>query len=48
MKHRGLSGSIKGEQKMPDTLDLLGGEQLDGSGFEKEIPEPDSDWRIPQ
>ena len=32
----------------PDPLDSLGGEQLEGSGFEEEVPEPESDWRIPQ
>ena len=31
-----------------DLLDVLGGEQLEGSGFEQEIPEPSSDWRDPQ
>ncbi len=34
--------------KPSDPLDSLGGEQLEGSGFEDEVPEPDSDWRIPQ
>jgi hypothetical protein len=29
-------------------LDLLGGEQLAGSGFEVETPEPDSEWRDPR
>lgn len=33
---------------MPDPLDQLGGEPLDGSGFEEEIPETDSDWGIPE
>ncbi len=33
---------------MPDQLDQLGGEPLEGSGFEDEIPEPDIDWRIPE
>jgi hypothetical protein len=32
----------------PDLLDLLGGEQLEGSGFEAEISEPDSEWRDPR
>jgi len=32
----------------PDLLDLLGGEQLEGSGFEMEIPEPRSEWRYPR
>jgi len=31
-----------------DVLDLLGGEQLEGSGFEAEIPEPDSEWSDPR
>ena len=31
-----------------DLLDVLGGEQLEGSGFEQEIPEPSTDWRDPQ
>ena len=29
-------------------LDLLGGEQLEGSGFEAETPEPDFEWRDPR
>ena len=29
-------------------LDVLGGEQLEGSGFEEEIPEPGSEWRDPR
>jgi hypothetical protein len=29
-------------------LDLVGGEQVEGSGFEEEIPEPDSEWRDPR
>ena len=29
-------------------LDQLGGEQLEGSGFENETPEPDSEWRAPR
>jgi hypothetical protein len=39
---------------MPDLLaksvllDQLGGEPLEGSGFETEIPEPNSEWRDPQ
>jgi hypothetical protein len=32
----------------PDVLDQLGGEQLEGSGFETEIPEDDSEWRDPR
>ena len=36
-------------QKSPgpnlEVLDLLGGEQLEGSGFEAETPEPDFEWR---
>jgi hypothetical protein len=31
-----------------DVLDQLGGEPLEGSGFETEIPDPDSDWRDPR
>ena len=31
-----------------DLLEQLGGEQLEGSGFETEIPEDDSEWRDPQ
>ncbi len=31
-----------------DLLDVLGGEPLQGSGFENEIPEPSSDWRDPR
>lgn len=39
---------------MPDNdsssnvLEQLGGEPLEGSGFETEIPESDSGWRDPQ
>ena len=33
---------------MPDPLDQLGGEPFEGSGFEDEVPEPDSDWRMPE
>ncbi len=32
----------------PDQLDALGGEPLEGSGFEEELPEPDSEWRDPR
>ncbi len=32
----------------PDTLTQFGGEQIEGSGFEIEIPEPDSEWRDPR
>jgi len=32
----------------PDLLDLLGGEQLEGSGLEAEIPEPSFEWRDPR
>ena len=31
-----------------DPLDLLGGEPLEGSGFEGEIPEPGFQWRDPR
>lgn len=31
----------------PELLDL-GGEPLEGSGFEDEIPEPSSEWRDPR
>jgi hypothetical protein len=33
---------------VPDLLESLGGEQLEGSGFEREFPEPDYEWRDPQ
>ena len=29
-------------------LDQLGGEQLEGSDFETEVPEDDSEWRDPR
>ncbi len=32
----------------PDPLTQFGGEQLEGSGFEAEIPEPDGEWRDPR
>ncbi len=35
-------------RNIPDELELLGGEPLEGSGFETEIPEPDSEWRDPR
>ena len=31
-----------------DRLDQLGGEPLEGSGFETEIPESDEEWRDPR
>ena len=31
-----------------DLLDLLGGEPLEGSGFEGEIPGPGFEWRDPR
>jgi|WetSurMetagenome_2_1015567.scaffolds.fasta_scaffold523265_2 hypothetical protein len=31
-----------------DLLDQIGGEPLEGSGFEPETPESDSEWRYPQ
>ena len=31
-----------------DPLEAFGGERLEGSGFEDETPEPDSEWRDPQ
>ncbi len=31
-----------------DLLKALGGEQLEGSGFEDEVSEPSSEWRDPQ
>jgi hypothetical protein len=31
-----------------DLLDQLGGEPLEGSGFETEIPEADEEWRDPR
>ncbi len=35
----------KVDSELPNAL---GGEQLEGSGFEEEIPEPGSEWRDPQ
>ena len=32
----------------PDLLDSLGGEPLEGSGFEGEISEPGFEWRDPR
>ncbi len=32
----------------PDLLDSLGGEQLEGSGFEGESPELGFEWRDPR
>lgn len=29
-------------------LDQLGGEPLEGSGFENDTPEPDFEWRDPR
>lgn len=31
-----------------EILELLGGEELEGSGFEDQTPEPESEWRDPQ
>jgi hypothetical protein len=31
-----------------DLLNQLGGESLEGSGFETEVPETDSEWRDPR
>ena len=31
-----------------ELLELFGGEQLEGSGFEMEVPEPDFEWRDPR
>lgn len=31
-----------------DSLESLGGEHLEGSGFENEIPESDSEWEDPR
>lgn len=31
-----------------DQVDALGGEPLEGSGFEEERPEPESEWRDPR
>jgi hypothetical protein len=31
-----------------ELLDELGAEPLEGSGFEAEIPEPDTEWRDPR
>ena len=31
-----------------ELLDQFGGEPLEGSGFETEIPESDSEWRDPR
>jgi len=39
-------------QTTPETnlelLELFGGEQLEGSGFEREVPEADFEWRDPR
>jgi hypothetical protein len=32
----------------PKLPELFGGEQLEDSGFEEEIPEPDFKWRDPR
>ena len=31
-----------------EILEPLGGEALEGSGFEDETPEPESEWRDPR
>jgi hypothetical protein len=36
------------KQSEIDPMDQLGGEQLEGSGFEKEVPEEESEWRDPR
>ena len=37
-----------GAWNIPTELELLGGEPLEGSGFEDELSEPDSEWRDPR
>lgn len=32
-------------QSSPELLDLFGGEPLEGSGFESEVPDSSSSWR---
>jgi hypothetical protein len=36
------------EGLIPDPLEKFGGENLEGSGFEEETPEPGSEWRDPR
>jgi hypothetical protein len=36
------------EDLMPNSIEELGGERLEGSGFEEETPEPSSEWRDPK
>ncbi len=31
-----------------EIIELFGGEELEGSGFEDQTPEPESEWRDPQ
>jgi hypothetical protein len=35
-------------RRLSEQLHLMGGEPLEGSGFEDELPEPDSEWRDPR
>ena len=35
-------------EKSTSIFDALGGECLEGSGFENETPEPESEWRDPR
>ncbi len=35
-------------EEILDFLDQVGGEPLEGSGFENEDPEPESEWRDPR
>ena len=49
-QQRDLGGTSSPVPGFP-VLDLfvsLGGEPLEGSGFEEEIPEPESEWRDPR
>ena len=44
----GIRANDKSLDIVPDLLESLGGENLEGSGFEREFPEPEFEWRDPR
>lgn len=43
-----IRANDKSLDTVPDLLEPLGGENLEGSGFEEDFPEPDFEWRDPR
>ncbi len=46
--HRTKLPAVTPPEPTLDFLDQVGGESLEGSGFDNEIPEPESEWRDPR